>query len=53
MHNVAMCGVGRIAGEYLRKARKCNIEGRLRTRKWQDKSGADRYTTEIVAMTCR
>jgi len=38
-----------IAGEYLRKGSKVYIEGSLRTRKWQDKDGADRYTTEIVA----
>ncbi len=39
-----------IAGEYLRKGSKVYIEGSLRTRKWQDKNtGADRYTTEIVA----
>lgn len=39
-----------IAGEYLRKGAKIFIEGRLQTRKWQDKStGSDRYTTEIVA----
>lgn len=39
-----------IAGEYLRKGSKVYIEGSLRTRKWQDKAtGADRYTTEIVA----
>jgi single-strand DNA-binding protein len=38
-----------IAGEYLRKGSKAYIEGSLRTRKWQDKSGLDRYTTEIVA----
>lgn len=39
-----------IAGEYLRKGSKVYIEGALRTRKWQDKAtGADRYTTEIVA----
>ena len=39
-----------IAGEYLKKGSKVYIEGALRTRKWQDKStGADRYTTEIVA----
>lgn len=37
-----------IAGEYLRKGGKVYIEGSLRTRKWQDKSGQDRYTTEIV-----
>jgi single-strand DNA-binding protein len=38
-----------IAGEYLRKGSKVYVEGSLRTRKWQDKSGADRYSTEIVA----
>lgn len=38
-----------IAGEYLRKGSKVYIEGQLRTRKWQDQSGQDRYTTEIVA----
>lgn len=37
-----------IAGEYLRKGSKVYIEGRLRTRKWQDQSGIERYTTEIV-----
>ncbi len=38
-----------IAGEYLRKGGKVYIEGSLRTRKWQDQQGQDRYTTEIVA----
>lgn len=38
-----------IAGEYLRKGSQVYIEGRLQTRKWQDQSGQDRYTTEIVA----
>lgn len=38
-----------IAGEYLRKGSKLYIEGSLRTRKWQDQQGQDRYTTEIVA----
>ncbi|MDH3610036.1 MAG: single-stranded DNA-binding protein [Gammaproteobacteria bacterium] len=38
-----------IAGEYLRKGSQVYVEGRLQTRKWQDKSGNDRYTTEIVA----
>lgn len=37
-----------IAGEYLRKGSKVYIEGKLKTRKWQDKEGIDRYTTEIV-----
>lgn len=41
--------LGEIAGEYLRKGSKVYIEGSLRTRKWQDKDGQDRYTTEIVA----
>ena len=38
-----------IAGEYLKKGSQVYIEGALRTRKWQDQSGQDRYTTEIVA----
>ena len=38
-----------IAGEYLRKGSQVYVEGRLQTRKWQDQSGQDRYTTEIVA----
>jgi single-strand DNA-binding protein len=38
-----------IVGEYLKKGSKVYIEGSLRTRKWQDKSGVDRYTTEIIA----
>jgi single-strand DNA-binding protein len=38
-----------IAGEYLRKGSQVYIEGSLRTRKWQDQGGQDRYTTEIVA----
>jgi len=38
-----------IAGEYLRKGSKVYIEGSLRTRKWQDQAGNDKYTTEIVA----
>ncbi len=37
-----------IAGEYLRKGSQVYVEGKLRTRKWQDQSGQDRYTTEIV-----
>jgi single-strand DNA-binding protein len=48
-HNVALFGrLGEIAAEYLRKGSQVYIEGRLRTRKWQDKDGRDRYTTEIV-----
>lgn len=38
-----------IVGEYLRKGSKIYVEGTLRTRKWQDKSGIDRFTTEIIA----
>ncbi len=38
-----------IAGEYLRKGSQVYIEGRIQTRKWEDKEGNDRYTTEIVA----
>lgn len=38
-----------IVGEYLRKGSQVYVEGRLQTRKWQDKGGQDRYTTEIVA----
>lgn len=37
-----------IAGEYLKKGRPVYVEGRLKTRKWQDKDGVDKYTTEIV-----
>jgi single-strand DNA-binding protein len=49
-HNVALFNkLAEIAGEYLRKGSQVYIEGSLRTRKWQDKSGQDRYTTEIVA----
>lgn len=38
-----------IVGEYLRKGSKIYVEGSLRTRKWQDRNGIDRYTTEIIA----
>lgn len=38
-----------IVGEYLRKGSKVYVEGSLRTRKWQDQNGVDKYTTEIVA----
>lgn len=41
-------GLATIAGEYLKKGSKVYIEGKLQTRKWQDQSGQDRYTTEIV-----
>ena len=38
-----------IAGEYLKKGRPVYVEGRLKTRKWQNKEGVDQYTTEVVA----
>ena len=41
--------LGQITGEYLRKGSKVYVEGRLQTRKWQDKAGVDHYTTEIIA----
>jgi single-strand DNA-binding protein len=49
-HSIALFGrLGEIAAEYLRKGSQVFIEGKLRTRKWQDKQGNDRYTTEIIA----
>jgi len=49
-HNIVIYRkLAEIAGEYLKKGRPVYIEGRLQTRKWQDKEGKDRYTTEIVA----
>lgn len=42
-------GLAEIAGKYLRKGSQVYVEGRIRTRKWQDKNGADRYATEIEA----
>ena len=49
-HRVTLYGrLGEIAGQYLRKGAKVYLEGRLQTRKWQDKDGNDRYTTEVVA----
>lgn len=49
-HNVAFFGrLAEIAAEYLRKGSQVYVEGRLRTRKWQDKEGHDRYTTEVIA----
>ncbi|WP_368187968.1 single-stranded DNA-binding protein [Aestuariibius sp. HNIBRBA575] len=49
-HSVAIFqeGLVRIAEQYLRKGSKVYIEGQLQTRKWQDQSGADRYSTEVV-----
>jgi len=49
-HNVVFYGrQAEIAGEYLKKGRQIYVEGRIQTRKWQDKEGQDRYTTEVVA----
>lgn len=49
-HNVAFFNrLAEIVGEYLKKGSQVYVEGKLRTRKWQDKNGNDRYTTEIVA----
>jgi single-strand DNA-binding protein len=49
-HSVVLFGkLGEIAGEYLKKGRTVYIEGRLQTRKYQDKEGVERYSTEIVA----
>ncbi len=49
-HSVAIFSepLGRIAEQYLRKGSKVYLEGQLETRKWQDQSGNDRYTTEVV-----
>ena len=48
-HRVAVFGkLAEVAGEYLRKGSQIYIEGQLQTRKWQDQSGQDRYTTEVV-----
>jgi single-strand DNA-binding protein len=49
-HSVAIFqeGLARVAEQYLRKGSKVYIEGQLQTRKWQDQSGADRYSTEVV-----
>lgn len=49
-HRVVFFGkLGEISGKYLKKGSQLYVEGRLRTRKWQDKDGQDRYTTEITA----
>ena len=48
-HNITISGkLAEIAGQYLTKGSQVYLEGKLQTRKWQDKQGADRYTTEIV-----
>lgn len=49
-HNIVFYRrLAEIAGEYLKKGSQVYIEGKLQTRKWQDKNGNDRYTTEIIA----
>jgi single-strand DNA-binding protein len=49
-HNIVFYRrLAEIAGEYLRKGSQVYVEGKLQTRKWQDKNGNDRYTTEIIA----
>jgi single-strand DNA-binding protein len=49
-HRIGFFGkLGEIAGEYLKKGSTCYVEGKIRTRKWQDKDGSDRYSTEIIA----
>lgn len=49
-HNVVFYSpLAEIAGQYLRKGSPVFVEGRLQTKKWQDKNGQDRYTTEIIA----
>lgn len=48
-HSVVVFGkLAEVAGEYLRKGSQVYVEGRLRTRKWQDQNGQDRYSTEVV-----
>ena len=49
-HNVAFFGrLAEVAAEYLRKGSQVYIEGKIRTRKWQDRDGNDRWSTEIIA----
>jgi len=48
-HNIILYGrTAEVAGEYLTKGKSVYLEGKLKTRKWQDKTGKDRYTTEVV-----
>lgn len=48
-HNITMYGkLAEIAAQFLKKGSSVYVEGRLQTRKWQDKNGSDRYTTEII-----
>ena len=49
-HRISFFGkLAEIAGEYLKKGSQVYVEGKLRTRKWQDKDGVDKYTTEVIA----
>ena len=49
-HRIAFFGkLAEIAGEYLKKGSQVYVEGKLKTRKWQDKDGVDKYTTEVIA----
>jgi single-strand DNA-binding protein len=51
-HRIAFFGrLAEISGEYLKKGSQIYVEGKLRTRKWQDKDGNDRYSTEIIGDT--
>ena len=51
-HRVVLWGKqAEVAGQYLTKGRQVYVEGRIRTRQWQDKQGQTRYTTEVVATT--
>jgi single-strand DNA-binding protein len=54
-HNVVIFNenLGKVAEQYCKKGTKVYVEGQLQTRKWQDQSGADRYTTEIVLQRFR
>jgi single-strand DNA-binding protein len=54
-HNVVIFneGLAKVAESYLRKGSQCFVEGQLQTRKWQDQSGSDRYSTEIVLQKFR
>ncbi|RVB02138.1 single-stranded DNA-binding protein, partial [Mesorhizobium sp. M7A.F.Ca.CA.004.07.1.1] len=54
-HNVVIFneGIAKVAEQYLKKGMKVYVEGQLQTRKWQDQTGADKYTTEVVLQKFR
>ncbi|MCA0023835.1 MULTISPECIES: single-stranded DNA-binding protein [unclassified Mesorhizobium] len=54
-HNVVIFneGIAKVAEQYLKKGMKVYVEGQLQTRKWQDQTGADKYTTEVVLQRFR